>query len=430
MMGKLQQDAVLWNAKKYKIDGFRFDIMSFTFVKNMQQIQQALAKLTLPKDGVDGSKIYIYGEGFTFGETANNALGVNATQLNLFGNGIGTFNDRIRDGVRGGGPFDDERVQGFATGMFTDPSSYTTQNTSSADQKATLLHRSDWIRVGLTGNLRDYSFVDSTGATITGKQLDYQGQPTGYTATPIEAVNYASVHDNQNLFDVVQVKSAEGDTAQTRARRQVLAMSVIELGQGIPFFSAGDDLLRSKDMDQNSFDSGDWFNKIDWTGQGNNWGIGLPIASQNQGQWTFQQPLLANAALKPTPTEIGGTTAAFQEFLNIRGSSGLFRMATFNEVQQNLQFLNTGTSQIPGLIVMELEANGRTYDGFNHILVVFNATTTQQSFTSASLTGRAFALHPVQQGSSDSVVRTATFNPNTGTATVPGLTTAVFVSAQ
>jgi len=99
-------------------------------------------------------------------------------------------------------------------------------------------------------------------------------------------------------------------------------------------------------------------------------------------------------------------------------------------VQQNLQFLNTGTSQIPGLIVMELEANGRTYDGFNHILVVFNAATTQQSFTSASLTGRGFALHPVQQGSSDSVVRTATFNPNTGTATVPGLTTAVFVSAQ
>ena len=44
MMGKLQQDAVLWNAKKYKIDGFRFDIMSFTFVKNLQAIQQALAQ--------------------------------------------------------------------------------------------------------------------------------------------------------------------------------------------------------------------------------------------------------------------------------------------------------------------------------------------------------------------------------------------------
>jgi len=304
MMGKLQQDAIVFNAKKYKIDGFRFDIMSFTFVKNLQAIQQALNKLNLRSDGVDGSKIYIYGEGFNFGETANNALGINASQLNLYGNGIGTFNDRIRDGVRGGGPFDDLRIQGFATGLFTDPSTYTTQHTAPLDQKATLLHRSDWIRVGLTGNLRDYTFTDSSGATITGAQLDYQGQPTGYTATPIEAVNYVSVHDNQDLFDTVEVKSAEGDSSAVRARRQVLAMSLVALGQGVPFFMAGDDLLRSKDMDQNSYDSGDWFNKIDWTGQGNNWGIGLPIASQNQNQWSFEQPLLANAALKPTPAEI------------------------------------------------------------------------------------------------------------------------------
>ena len=51
------------------------------------------------------AKIYLYGEGFDFGEVANNSLGVNASQKNLFGNGIGTFNDRIRDGIRGGSPF-------------------------------------------------------------------------------------------------------------------------------------------------------------------------------------------------------------------------------------------------------------------------------------------------------------------------------------
>lgn len=431
MMGKLQQDAVLWNAKKYKIDGFRFDIMSFTFVKNMQQIQQALSQLTLAKDGVDGSKIYLYGEGFTFGETANNALGVNASQLNLYGNGIGTFNDRIRDGVRGGGPFDDVRVQGFATGLFTDPSIYTSTNTALMDQRSTLLHRSDWIRVGLTGNLRDYSFVDSTGTTVTGAQVDYQGQPTGYAATPIESVNYVSVHDNQDLFDAVQLKSAEADTAAVRARRQVLAMSMVELGQGVPFFMAGDDLLRSKDMDQNSYDSGDWFNKIDWTGRGNNWGIGLPIASQNNAQWPLEQPLLANPALKPTSAEIEGTTEAFQEFLKIRESSGLFRMGAFDEVQKNLHFLNTGASQIPGLIVMELEAAtvGR-YGRYEHVLVVFNATNAQQAFTSTVLTGLGLKLHPIQRSSSDPVVRTATFDPKTGTVVVPGLTTAVFVSVD
>ena len=87
---------VLWNAKKYKIDGFRFDIMSFTFVKNLENIYKALGQLTLERDGIDGSKIYIYGEGFSFGETANSALGVNAQQSNLYGTGLGSFNDRIR----------------------------------------------------------------------------------------------------------------------------------------------------------------------------------------------------------------------------------------------------------------------------------------------------------------------------------------------
>ncbi len=430
MMGKLQQDAILWNARTYKIDGFRFDIMSFTFVKNLQQIQQALATLTLEKDGVDGRRIYIYGEGFNFGETANNALGVSASQLNLYGTGFGTFNDRIRDGVRGGGPFDDSRVQGFATGLFTAPSTYTTSNTGLTDQKATLLHRSDWIRVGLTGNLRDYSFTDATGKVITGGQLDYQGQPTGYTGSPVEAVNYASVHDNQILFDAIQAKSAEGDSAADRARRQVLAMSVVALGQGVPFFAAGDDLLRSKDLDQNSYDSGDWFNKIDWTEQGNNWGIGLPIASQNQNQWTIEQPLLANSALKPTTSEIQGTAAAFQDFLRIRQSSALFRMASSAEVQKNLQFLNTGASQIPGLIVMRLAANGGNYGRYSNVLVVFNATKQQQSFTSAALVNLRLQLHPVQRSSSDPTLQNAIFDAKTGTVTVPALTTAVFAGER
>ncbi|MDQ2711558.1 MAG: DUF3372 domain-containing protein, partial [Acidobacteriota bacterium] len=87
MMEKLMIDNVLQNAIQYKVDGYRFDDMSLHFVYNMQHIQQALEKLTLAKDGVDGSKIYIYGEGFLNPETA--ALGVNATQENLYGFGIG-----------------------------------------------------------------------------------------------------------------------------------------------------------------------------------------------------------------------------------------------------------------------------------------------------------------------------------------------------
>ena len=75
MMEKLIIDTLVLNARDYKIDGFRFDIMSFMFTYNMTDIQQALQALTPEKDGVDGSKIYLYGEGFNFGDTANNQIG-------------------------------------------------------------------------------------------------------------------------------------------------------------------------------------------------------------------------------------------------------------------------------------------------------------------------------------------------------------------
>jgi pullulanase len=430
MMGKLIVDAVLLNAKKYKIDGFRFDLMSFMFVSNMQQIKNALANLTLEKDGVDGSKVYLYGEGFDFGEVANNALGVNASQKNLFGNGIGTFNDRIRDGIRGGSPFTDERVQGFATGLFTDSSSFTNQSTAASAQLSTLLEYTDWIEVGLAGNLRDWTFTDHTGATVTGAQVNYNGQPAGYTASPVEDIDYCSVHDNQTLFDAVQLKSSAADDVHARERRQVLAMSLVALGQGLPFFLAGDDLLRSKDMDNNSFDSGDWFNKLDFSYQSDNWGTGLPIASQNQGNWPIMQPLLANPELTPQPSDIAHSRDAFREFLKIRGTSGLFHMHTLADVQANVHFLNAGPSQTPGLIVMKLDANGGDFGRYQHVVVAFNATNGQVSFQNSALIGLGLHLHPVQRHSSDAVVRQSSFDAQTGTLVVPALTAAVFVTEK
>jgi pullulanase len=430
MMEKLIIDALVLNARQYKIDGFRFDIMSFMFTYNMQHIQAALQALTPEKDGVDGSKIYLYGEGFNFGDTQNNQIGPNASQINLYGFGIGTFNDRIRDGIRGGNPFTDERVQGFATGLFTDSSSFTNQSSASSAQLATLLEDTDWIEVGLAGNLRDWTFTDHTGATVTGAQVNYNGQPVGYTASPAEDINYCSVHDNQTLFDAVQLKSSATDDVHTRERRQVLATSLIQLGQGVPFFLAGDDLLRSKDMDNNSYNSGDWFNKLDFSYQSDNWGTGLPIASQNKGNWPIMQPLLANPALTPQPSDIALSRDAFREFLEIRGTSALFHMSTLAEVQANLHFLNEGPNQTPGLILMRLDANGGDYGRYQHIVVVFNATDAQISFQNSSLVGLALSLHPVQQHSSDLTVRQSSFNGQTAALFVPALTTAVFVTGK
>jgi pullulanase-type alpha-1,6-glucosidase len=119
MMEKLLVDsAVLW-ARHYKVDGFRFDIMGH----HMKGTCCSAPGLDASRrsDGVDGRKVYLYGEGWNFGEVANGARGENATQLNMAGTGIGTFNDRLRDGARGGGPFSGLQEQGFLTGLFVDP---------------------------------------------------------------------------------------------------------------------------------------------------------------------------------------------------------------------------------------------------------------------------------------------------------------------
>ena len=431
MMEKLMIDTVVLNAKEYKIDGFRFDSMGLHFVYNMVDIRNALNALTPGRDGVDGSKIYLYGEGFQIAEAANNAIGPNASQTNLSGTGIGSFNDRMRDSVRGGYAFgSDFQEQGFATGLFTDPSGYTSQNAATSVQLATLLGQADLIRLSLAGALQSYSFIDAQGQPTTGAQLTFNGQPAGYAATPLENVNYCSVHDDQSLFDAIQVKSSAADTIAMRARRQAVAMSLITLAQGVPFYYAADDLLRSKDMDDGSYNSGDWFNKIDWSGQGDNWGNGLPIANVNQAAWPIYQPLLANTELKPTSQNIATTTDAFQEFLQIRYSTGLFRMSSFEEVQSNLSFLNTGPNQIPGLIVMKLDDHGHDYGGAHHVVVFFNASNAPVTFTDATLAGMPLHLHPFQQHSADPVLRQSTFAAKEGTATIPGLTTVVFVSDE
>ena len=69
----------------------------------------------------------------------------------------------------------------------------------------------DWIRVGLAGNLADYPFVDRFGNTVRGqRQVDYNGQPAGYTADPQEIINYVEAHDNETLFDAIQLKAPVG----------------------------------------------------------------------------------------------------------------------------------------------------------------------------------------------------------------------------
>ena len=430
MMERLMVDSIVLWATQYKVDAFRFDLMGHHMKDNMLNVRAALDALTLAEDGVNGSGIYVYGEGWNFGEVANNARGVNATQLNMAGTGIGTFSDRLRDAVRGGGPFDSGddlvRRQGFISGLFYDPNA---MNSGSAGEKDALLHSADLIRVGLAGNLADYAFVDRTGAIVTGAQVDYHGQPAGYTQDPQEHIVYISKHDNQTLYDIIQYKMPAAATMEARVRAQNVGLSIVTLSQGVPFLHAGSDMLRSKSLDRDSYNSGDWFNKLDFTYQDNNWGVGLPVAEKNQENWYLMEPLLANPALKPAPTDILSNAHHVQELLAIRSSSPLFRLQTREDVQARLAFHNTGPDQLPGLIVMSLsDLVDDALDPHHQLIVVLiNANDEPQTFTESQLTGFDLMLHPVQQNSHDPIVRTATFDATAGTFVVPGRTTAVFV---
>ena len=80
-------------------------------------------------------------------------------------------------------------------------------------------------------------------------------------------------------------KLPQGTSTTDRLRAQLVALSTVMFAQGVPFFHAGSDLLRSKSFDRNSYDSGDAFNAIDWTMTTNGMGRGLPLASDNRGDW-------------------------------------------------------------------------------------------------------------------------------------------------
>ncbi|MFI9773919.1 pullulanase-type alpha-1,6-glucosidase [Streptomyces sp. NPDC051956] len=416
MMGKLVVDSIVTWAKEYKVDGFRFDLMGHHPKANILAVRKALDALTVEKDGVDGKKIILYGEGWNFGEVADDARFVQATQKNMAGTGIATFSDRARDAVRGGSPFDaDPGVQGFASGLYTDPNS-SKANGTEAEQKARLLHYQDLIKVGLTGNLAAYTFTGSDGRTVKGADVDYNGAPAGYADAPGDALAYADAHDNESLYDALTYKLPASTAPADRSRMQVLALATAALSQGPALSQAGTDLLRSKSLDRNSFDSGDWFNAIHWDCRdGNGFGRGLPPAADNKDKWPYATPLLTSVPAAKC-ADIEGTSAAYRDLLKIRTTEPAFGLATAGQVQEKLSFPLSGKDETPGVITMRL----------GDLVVVFNATPRTQEQRVGAVAGTSYRLHPVQAAGADSAVKSASYEAGSGTFTVPARTVAVF----
>ena len=432
MMEKLMIDSIITWARDYKVDAFRFDVMAHHSKANMLRVRAALDALTPAEDGVDGKSIYVYGEGWSFGEVAGDVRFVQARQGTLAGTGIGTFNDRLYNPVRGVGPFRDDaraRRQGFGSGLATDPNGDPTNGTPE-QQRARLLAFQDLVKLGLAGNLRDYSFVDHTGSTIRGDQFDLGGEPAAYAGSPGETINYVDAHDGVTLFDSLQFKLPGATSMDDRVRMNTMSLATTVLGQGVAMWHAGADLLRSKSLDINSYDSGDWFHRIDWTKSDSAWGSGLPLAADNGPLWPVMRPLLADTSLRPSPAHISAAGRQSADLLRIARSSPLFDLTTAASVQAHVGFPQGGPEQPLGVIVMTLDDTGDIDldPQWERLVVVFNASPHRTTQTLSAESARSYVLHPVQASGADAVVQDATYHAGTGTFVVPARTVAVFVA--
>lgn len=436
MMAKLMIDTLVRWAAQYKVDGFRFDIMDMTPKPAMVQALTAVNAVA----AADGrGHTYFYGEGWT-PNSAVAAVITPAMQANMAGTGIGTFNDRLRDAVRGGGPSDSGSPltahQGFINGLCYDLNASDTADCS-GDAGDALFQLQNRISVGLAGNLASFPLR----AGVTGAQVDYFGSPTGYTQQPQENLVYVACHDNETLFDISQYKHPASVSVADAGRAQVVGLSLVLLGEGVAFVHGADDLLRSKSGDSNSFDSGDYFNRIYWDGSANNnWSVGLPPQNtgNNAANAATLGPLL-NSRPVPDAATIAAVAARFQEFLGVRRTTDLFRLASATDIDNCLSFPDQGR-QVHGLIVEQIQGVGcvgATSSGYDSVVVLYNASKSAQSFSLPSFAGAAkgtgsgqVSLHPGQQAGSDSTLLAGwnfTSSATAGTFTVPARTTGVFV---
>ena len=433
LCARLMIDSVVRWARWYRVDGFRFDLMGHHPRAVMERVRAALDELTLEADGVDGRSIYLYGEGWNFGEVAGNALFVQATQGQLDGTGIGAFNDRLRDAVHGGGAFDpDHRVfQGFGTGLLTQPSGLDHRGWN--EQSADLAHRTDLVRLGLAGNLKDYVMTISDGSVRRGIDLIHNGAPAAFASHPQENVNYVDAHDNETLYDLLAYKLPQGMPVAERVRMNTVCLATVALAQSPAFWSAGTELLRSKSLDRDSYNSGDWFNAIDFTGQSNGFGRGLPPASRNEGSWGIQGPLLQDDWLRPSPEEIAAARSQALDLLRLRASTPLFSLGSARLIQDKLSFPGAGFGAPAGVIVMLIDdtRGGSDVDPeLDAVLTVFNASGQTLTQPLPELAGRNFRLSPIQAEGADEVVRRTGFDRASGTISVPARTVAVLVQRQ
>ena len=227
MMRKYIVDSVTYWAKNYNVDGFRFDLMGLIDLETMKEVRAAL-------DKIDPS-IIILGEGWDMNTTMDKSrmtIQPNAYEVASDGknNGIAFFNDSIRDGIKGS-VFSDTDT-GFVSGK--------------AGQEGLIAHNALGCR------------YDADADTTC-----WNGNAQDHYADAGQVVNYAEIHDNMTLYDKLRASVPTDDDATTVARAK-LADSIVYLSEGIPAIQLGQEFLRTKGGNGNSYNTGDAMNAIDW----------------------------------------------------------------------------------------------------------------------------------------------------------------------
>ncbi|MGG1148273.1 type I pullulanase [Bacillus wiedmannii] len=212
MMRKFMVDSVTYWAKEYNLDGFRFDLMGIHDYETMNEIRKAVNQ-------IDPS-IILHGEGWDLNTPLAAKLKANQKNAEKM-KGIAHFNDNIRDGLKGS--VFEEKENGFVNGKE---------------------NMEDRIKKGITAGI-DYDINSST----------YQD--------PEQVLTYVEAHDNHTLWDKLELTNP-GDSEEVRKQMHKLSSSILLTSQGIPFLHAGQEFMRTKYGDHNSYKSPDSINQMDW----------------------------------------------------------------------------------------------------------------------------------------------------------------------
>jgi len=222
MVRKMMVDSLVYWAREYHVDGFRFDLMGLHDLETMKSIRKELDKID--------PTILIYGEGWTGGDSPlpyeKRAMKTNVSQLNR----VAAFNDTIRDAIKG-------HVAEHEKGGFV-------QGASGMEER---------LKTGITASTRHKQVRYAKGD-------DWSGP---WAKEPNQCVSYASCHDNHTLWDKILITTPGLNEAE-RIKLYKLAAAIVLTSQGIAFIHAGEELLRTKKGHENSYNLPDSINAINW----------------------------------------------------------------------------------------------------------------------------------------------------------------------